>query len=312
MKQLNLDIKSELLTFEWTFHEAFELEDTFGCGQAFRWEPVEIGSNQPGYLGIVDGEAIIVWQEGQSLKGISIGTCEEKGPHDQAFWSHYFDADRSYKIIIESLRGGSPELSEALDFGRGIRLLNQDFFEMLMTFIISANNNIPRITGSIDQLSRRFGCPIENTLGLDLYRFPKAEAIARADVSELKACGVGYRDLYLHKAANRWLQVGAVDFVDQLNQMDYKEAKLALTAFEGVGPKVADCILLFATAQHNAFPVDTWIQKALGRYYDVQTMKPKALDAFLEDKFGVLKGFAQQYIFHFERNSGVRASVLGK
>lgn len=286
--------------------DAFELEAIFGCGQAFRWYKIDGTTlTDSAYFGIVDSEAVLVYAEASAIICIHLGCADKCDPHGEVFWRNYFDADRSYSLVIEQLNQAHPELSEATEFGKGLRLLNQNHFEMLMTFILSANNNIPRIMASVERLSESFGKPIALPNGERVYSFPEASHLAEASLEDLKACGVGYRNVYLKASATLWLEKHDHEWHSLLNTLKYEEAKELLQTFDGVGPKVADCILLFASSQHNAFPIDTWISKALQRYYCLDGMGPKALNQFVEKQFAELKGFAQQYIFHFERNGRV-------
>lgn len=272
----------------------FHIKSILDCGQSFRWQ--EVGPMD--YVGVASGRVIRV---SQTENEVSFQTSQEDFDF---FWCHYFDLDRDYKVIKESLRLRSPDLADALTFGDGIRLLNQDLFEMLITFILSANNHIPRIRDLVRKLSVRYGeriaHPWEDLVG-QIHSFPTPEALASASLSELRALGLGYRDAYVLSSAQK-VSADEVKFKELLT-LPYEAAKAELITYSGVGPKVADCILLFSASAHEAFPIDTWIKKTLSRRYQLDLTKNKALQTFINERFGEYKGFAQQYLFYFEREN---------
>lgn len=270
----------------------FDLRHIFDCGQAFRWE--RVADND--YIGISGNQVLRISQEGAQ---VSYSCSEEQFDR---FWAPYFDLHTDYGHIKKILVEKDPSLSDAIAFGSGIRLLNQEPFEMLMTFILSANNHIPRIRSLVKKLSEQYGQlikhPWEDLVG-KLYTFPTPEALAHAKVEDLRALGLGYRDRYVLESAIKVAE--SPGLLDQIKDLPYVEAKKALLAFSGVGPKVADCILLFSAGKHEAFPVDTWIKKTLERRYKLSQVSNKALENWAEGVFGELKGYAQQYMFFFER-----------
>lgn len=271
----------------------FSLKDIFTCGQCFRWTQV----GEQDWIGIAGGKVLRVGQSGQTVNF----QCSEKDFED--FWRGYFDLDRDYGQIKGLLLESSPELKEALDFGSGIRLLNQEPFEMLMTFILSANNHIPRITDLVKKISVSYGVQVphqwEDLIG-PLYAFPTPKSLAETSVEALRNLGTGYRDKYIHESAVR-VAMDPEAFL-AIGKLSYTEAKKELMNYMGVGAKVADCILLFSSGKHEAFPVDTWIKKTLSRRYGLAENQPKAIQRFIEETFGEYRGFAQQYLFYYERS----------
>lgn len=273
--------------------EDFNLKDILTCGQCFRWQVV----GELDWLGVAGGKVLRVVQNGSSV------TFHCRESEFEQFWRYYFDIDRDYKAIKNEIITKMPDMAEAIAFGSGIRMLNQEPFEMLITYILSANNNIPRITELVRKISEAFGerieHPWEDLVG-PLYAFPRPEVLAAVPIENFRSMGAGYRDKYLHESALKvaedpeaFLQIGA---------LPYKDAKAALLAFAGVGPKVADCILLFSSGKHEAFPIDTWIKKTVARRYGLPENKQKVIEAYIEEKFGPLKGFANQYLFYYERS----------
>jgi len=263
-----------------------DLDKTLGCGQAFRW--IKRGDS---FIGVVEGEIleIEIVTEGYKLKDVS-------AEHFEIFWRNYFDLDRDYETVYKILLEDEM-ISTAVNKGLGIRILNQNFWEILISFILSANNNIPRIKKIIEKLSVTFGVIIEKE-GNVYHAFPSAEALANASEEELLLCGCGYRASYVNKTAQLVLK-GAVS-IEKINAIDYSEAVKLLLTCPGVGPKVADCILLFSTGKTEAFPVDVWIRKAMERFFGLNEASDKDIKRLGQERYGKLAGFAQQYIFYNE------------
>lgn len=272
--------------------EDFDLRHIFDCGQAFRWEKVA----EQDYIGISGEQVLRITQEGNKI-GYS---CETQVFNE--FWHLYFDLNTNYDQIKRTLLIKDPSLGDAIEFGSGIRLLNQEPFEMLITFILSANNHIPRIKSLVKKICKNYGKPIAHPW-MDLigpmYSFPEPKALAGARIEDLRALGLGYRDRYVLESAIKVAE--SPELMSQIQTMTYGKAKQELLTFSGVGPKVADCILLFSSGRHEAFPIDTWIKKTLERRYGLHQLSPKALEAWAEHIFGDLKGYAQQYMFFYER-----------
>ena len=256
-------------------HDA-DLVHIFECGQCFRWVPDGPGS----YSGAAGSFAGRISLEGGELRVEATGG-------DEAFWRRYFDLDTDYGEIKRKLVDADPLIKPATEYGSGIRILNQDPFETIISFIISQNNNIPRIRKNIESLCRTYGEPIE---GSSLYAFPSPEALAAADVEDLAALKLGYRSGYIKASAERYIEEGCPDCREQL------------LAFHGIGPKVANCIMLFGLRDTAAFPVDTWVRQIMNDMYGFELKDAKGMQAFAADRFGELAGYAQQYLFYYYRD----------
>jgi N-glycosylase/DNA lyase len=273
--------------------ENFSLKQIAESGQSFRWQV----QSDESYVVTAMNETIQLIEDGNDLiiKGISEKSYENK-------WYHYFDLSRNYKKVIKDLKGRDQYLDAAIEYGKGIRILNQDLWEIIITFIISSNNNIPRIKNSIEMLSRKYGSYIKTINGEDYYSFPNAGTLSRAKIEDLRACGLGYRDKYILKTS-QMIADGRVN-LNEIKNMSLINGKTELKKLMGVGNKVADCILLFACEEPAAFPVDTWVKKVLADYYDFHNKKSAEINAFVNDHFGKFAGIAQQYLFYYIRKTG--------
>jgi N-glycosylase/DNA lyase len=263
----------------------------FECGQAFRW-------NWDGqvYVGIVGDKVVRVLWDGTTL------TLENTTYEDfNTIWQDYFDLNTDYGSIIEKL-SKDPVLVEAIKHGWGIRILNQDPWETLISFIISARNGINRIKTTVDKISQKFG---EKITWADkvYYKFPSVDALANADEDELRSCGCGYRGPYI-KGTAQLIRSGEIN-LDTLMSIDYKDAKKQLLKCPGVGPKVADCVLLFSLKKGQAFPVDVWIGRIMEELYSQEMKDFKDIREFAENRFGDIAGYAQQYLFYYAREKQI-------
>lgn len=275
----------------------FHLDHIFDCGQAFRWEKQEDGS----YTGIA-GSRIANIQFEPSKPG---GTCGKlilsnvtEKDYDE-FWEDYLDLKRDYGKIKEVLRSDAV-MKRAITSGEGIRLLQQEPWEILLSFIISQNNHIPRIKKCIESLSENFGEHAGSFRGKEFYTLPAPEKLASLTVEDLAVCRLGYRAKYLIASAQKVCEEGleALNRI-ALPEVTSKEAYDYITGFQGVGPKVANCILLFSMGKYDRFPVDTWMKKVMEEQYGLTSVKE--MDAFAAENFGQYGGFAQQYLFYFVR-----------
>lgn len=259
---------------------SFSAGQTLDCGQCFRWSQTDDGR----WLGIVRGVPALVSDEnGQLIIESPDGTDE--------LWRGYFDAELDYDEIRESFSIDA-FTAAAADYGKGIRILNQDPWETLCSFIVSQCNNIPRIRGILTRLCERYGKPVEFQ-GHTLYSFPDAETLAVLERDDLEFLRSGYRAPYIISAA-RDVWDGTVDF-DKLREMDTDRARREIMNLKGVGRKVADCFLLFGLHKLDAFPVDTWMKKAAA-FYDGD------FTAFQNSPYA---GVYQQYIFYYARYNGL-------
>lgn len=273
----------------------FDAKHIFECGQCFRWKREEDGS----YTGVAYGKVINVKSEYD--RGIVFLKNTNRKDFDE-IWYNYFDLGRDYGEIKEKL-AEDEILKDAIKHGRGIRILNQDPWELLISFIISANNNIPRISRSIRILSEMYGKPIEYC-GSTYYSFPDHETLAKAGLEEINSCGAGFRCKYIYQTS-RMINNGELD-LEETAALHTSKAKKELMKLAGVGPKVADCIMLFSMKKHDAYPVDVWVKRVTEHFYLHKDVPMKQIEKFAKDKFGSLAGFAQQYLFYFAREQKIK------
>lgn len=271
----------------------FEPRHIFENGQCFRWTKEDDGS----YTLVAMRRVINVSKSGND---IVIDNCNIEDFNN--IWYRYFDCGRDYASLRNELSKVDVHLREATDFAEGLRILRQDIFEMVISFIISANNRIPRIKKSVEILSELCGDPIGEFRGKRYYAFPDVFAIANISKENLDAAKIGFRAPYILKTANMILE-REVD-ISNLEDMGYEAACKELMRLFGVGPKVADCILLFGAGMDIAFPVDTWVIKFMNEYYletpdkNMKRIKNKGIEIF-----GEKAGFAQQYLFYYAREN---------
>ena len=264
----------------------FDLAQIAASGQCFRMEPVG-----PVFCLVARGRYVELAQAGP---GRVVFSCDEE--EVRTVWADYFDLGFDYGAVVRQLeKGADPFLREAAAFGHGIRILRQEPFETLVSFLISQNKNIPAIKRSIDALCRGFG---ERSTGfgfdgrpVEFYSFPTPEALAETSLDELRATGVGYRDAYLQSAA-RAVASGTID-LEALRDLPGPETIRALLAFHGVGEKVAHCVALFAYHHLDSCPVDVWIARVLDQVYGGR---------FDWSCHGGVCGLVQQYMFYYIRN----------
>ena len=261
--------------------DEFDLKQTFDCGQCFRWDEQPDGA----FLGVAGKRVIKAVQTGNTIDI----TCP-----DDVFINDYFDLKRDY-TKIKNFIGKDTIINEALKSGGGIRILRQEPWETVVSFIISANNNIPRIKKIINSLCTLFGDEITFE-GKLFYSFPSAERLASLTVADLSPIKSGFRDKYILDAAQKVASCEVV--LDDIYGMSSAEGRRYLKQIKGVGDKVADCVLLFAYGKFDVFPKDVWIKKTLDNLYNVEE---KDIDGFVSDKFGDYGGFAQQYLFYYAR-----------
>ena len=277
--------------------ESFNLEDIFECGQCFRWN--KINDSNLEYEGIFKENIINIKQEKDKII--------IKGIFDKKEVEEYFDLNRDYSKLKKDLSKKDKYLSDAIKYGSGIRILNQDLFEMIISFIISANNNIPRIKKIINNLSQKCGKEIKYN-GKTFHSFPTIDELIKLDLKELRETGLGFRDKYIYntvrKIKNNEENLNK-KYLDSLNTSDVKKE---LSKLDGVGPKVADCILLFSDLKRfDSFPIDVWVRRVMNDLYiknpDEKKVRKEEIEALAEEKFGDYKGLAQQYLFYWKRET---------
>lgn len=277
--------------------DSFELKDIFDCGQCFRWNEEDDGS----YTGVFKGNVLNVSKNDKEItfKGVCNGNIKD-------IVEDYFDLKRDYEKIKEELSKIDENMKTSIEYGKGIRILNQDLFETIISFIISANNNIPRIKGIIERLSKKYG---DEIIWNDkkYYAFPTAKSLKDVSVKEYRDLGLGFRDVRLYETVKMILE-GKVDLEELENNPNTTEVREKLLTLSGVGPKVADCILLFSDLKRfEVFPIDVWVRRVMNDLYikneDEIKVNKKQIEKLAQEKFGNLAGLAQQYLFYWRREA---------
>ncbi|MCL1941326.1 MAG: hypothetical protein FWG09_05225 [Synergistaceae bacterium] len=268
---------------------SFSLSQTLDCGQSFRWKVYNgVGGTDP-YGGMVGDDFVFITQRDEN----TIVFHDTDLPSFDRLWKVYFDLERDYGSL-QNIFARDAVLSKALKFCGGIRVLRQPRWETLCSYIISQNNNIPRIKSLIGKICASFGTPVrikrpDGTLDEE-HSFPEPEVLAGLNASDLEKLGFGYRAPYVVCAA-RAVASGELN-LDAVAEMPINEARAELRKLLGVGPKVAECSLLYGFGRDEAFPVDTWIKTVMSEFY------PSGLPEFVKPYAGI----AQIYLFHYIRN----------
>lgn len=275
----------------------FELKDIFECGQCFRFNKQEDES----YTGVVGNNVINVKKIDNEIHIKSVGQ-----DNLEELVVNYFDLNRDYEQIKDKLSKIDENMQKSISYGKGIRILNQDLWETIISFIISANNNIPRIKGIIDRMSERYGKKIIFE-GKEYYTFPTIDELSKASVEDLRALGLGFRDVRVYETT-KIIKNKEVDLEQLKNEKDFNKVRNTLLTLPGVGPKVADCILLFSTLKRwEAFPIDVWVRRVMNELYiknpDETKVKKEEIEKIAYEKFGNLAGIAQQYLFYWKREA---------
>ncbi len=277
--------------------DSFELKDIFDCGQCFRWNKEDDGS----YTGVFKGNVLNVSKNDKEItfKGVCNGNIKD-------VVEEYFDLNRDYEKIKEELSKIDENMKTSIEYGKGIRILNQDLFETIISFIISANNNIPRIKGIIERLSKKYGNEIIWN-GKKYYAFPTAKSLKDVSVKEYRDLGLGFRDIRLYETVKMILE-GKVNLEELEKNKNTMEVREKLLELSGVGPKVADCILLFSDLKRfEVFPIDVWVRRVMNDLYikkeDETKVNKKEIEKLAKEKFGDLAGLAQQYLFYWRREA---------
>ena len=278
--------------------KTFNLKDIFECGQCFRWNK----QHNESYTGIWKENVVNVKKEGQDY--VFTGICKNENLEKEIH--KYFDLGRDYEQIKEKLSKKDKYMKTSITYGKGIRILNQDLWETIISFIISANNNIPRIKGIIERLSKAYGNKIEWN-GKEYYTFPTPEELKYVTVKNYRDLGLGFRDVRLYETTKMILE-GKVDLEKLEKNSNTDEIREELLTLSGVGPKVADCILLFSDLKRlEVFPIDVWVRRVMNDLYikekDETKVNKKQIEKLAKEKFGNLAGLAQQYLFYWRREA---------
>ena len=288
--------------------ENFEPKHIFECGQCFRWNEEDDGS----YTGVVGNNVLNVKKEQNNI--IIKGTFSD---NIQDVYNRYFDLETDYNKIKSSLSKIDNNMKVSIQYGEGIRILKQDPWEALISFIISANNNIPRIKSIIERISKKYGNEIKWNNN-KYYTFPTPEELSKASVKDLRLLGLGFRDSRVFETTkiinSKKVNLEELEKIEDINIL-----REELLKFPGVGPKVADCIMLFSMSKYEVFPIDVWVKRVMIElYYNELTekkqsktvneknkqlpeIKNKKILELAKNKFGKLAGLAQQYLFYWRR-----------
>lgn len=275
--------------------KSFEPVHIFECGQCFRWNKEEDGS----YTGVIKNGVINVKKLGKDVN--FTGVCDR---NIKEICEEYFDLQTNYEAIKEKLSNIDIYLKNSIEYGNGIRILKQDLWETLLSFIISANNNIPRIKTIIERIAKKYGNRIEYRNKM-YYTFPTPEMLQNASIDDFRGLGLGFRDVRIYETVQRTLK-GEID-LEKLKQEENTEVlRKKLLEIPGVGPKVADCVMLFALNRFGVFPVDVWVKRVISElYFNKKEQTPNVIHEFAEKQYGNLAGLAQQYLFYWRRENSI-------
>ncbi len=285
----------------------FNIKQILECGQCFRWERI----TDTNYIVVAYRRVIEIIQEGSTVTILNTNINDFN-----EIWKDYFDLNVNYEEVKIEL-SKDELLKKSVEFGYGIRILNQDPFEILISFIISARNSIPSIMKTIKKISERWGDKIEYK-GNTYYAFPTPNQLKDVTLEEIKETGASFRSKYIVDTISKVNAVieaksnGTLDEelkqfdLDYIKSLPVDECHKALQNFMGVGAKVADCIMLFSMGKHSAFPVDVWIKRAMIHFYLAPDVSLNKIRVFGREKFGELAGLAQQYLFYYARENNIK------
>lgn len=269
------------------------VELSFFCGQAFRWV-----KSHESFIGVVGPDIVEVRE---SVESIQWRVISSKNPTPSFDAIEYFSLDVDFNSCLEEITKDEI-IKKAVNQFSGLRVLRQDPWEVIISYLCSANAPVFRIRRMIEAMSQKWGERIaHNDSQFSLYRFPRPPALAKADLQELRDCGVGFRDKRIVRMAQK---IVSGEFnIDMLKGMPYLEARACLLKQYGIGPKIADCICAFGLGQWEAFPTDVWIRRIIQKYYLTKQASSKDIATFGREYFGRYAAIAQEYLFHFARTS---------
>lgn len=286
----------------------FDPVHTFECGQCFRWHKESDGS----YTGVVNGRVanvVYTCYAASNLKN-TYGEANDVTCIDgrlvirnttfkdfEQIWFDYFDLGRDYSVVKKTVAIDGI-MKKAVEFGSGIRLLRQEPWETLISFILSSNNRIPRIMKIIEDISRFYGRELEYD-GKRYYGFPDIQSLAACSLEQIQVCRAGYRCGYIHKTAAK-VALGEFD-LQKLAGLETAEARNCLLQLHGVGNKVADCMLLYSGTKYDVFPTDVWVKRVMEELYFKRETSFREIQQFASENFGNYSGMAQQYLFYYAR-----------
>lgn len=288
-------MKKQIYTLE--NQESFCLKHIFECGQCFRWNIEEDGS----YIGIFQNNVCHVKQEKNKI--IFDGIWERDA---KEIIYHYFDLARDYETIKTELSFVDKNVAQSIEYGSGIRILNQDLWETMISFITSANNNIPRIKKIIENLAKTYGKKIIWN-GKEYYTFPTPEELSIASIADLRNLGLGFRDKYIYQVTQKVIKREFC--LEELKKItNIHDLRKKLMELPGVGEKVADCVMLFSDLKKlDVFPIDVWVRRVMNELYikneDEKKVSKEQIRELAEQKYKGLAGIAQQYLFYWKREA---------
>lgn len=277
--------------------ESFDAKHILECGQCFRWNKQEDGS----YTGVFQNNVLSV----KTVNGKIVfkGICS-KSIKETVY--KYFDLERNYEDIKNTLSMVDNDLKKSIEYGSGIRILNQDLWETIISFVISANNNIPRIKKIIEKISINYGNKITWN-SQEFYTFPTPEELSKASIEDLRNMGLGFRDKYIYEITKR-VVTGQMDLNILKKIDDVDELRNELMNLPGIGEKVADCVMLFSDLKKlEVFPIDVWVRRVMNDLYiknvDEKKVDKKQIRDLARQKYKNLAGIAQQYLFYWKREA---------
>lgn len=261
------------------YSNSIDLKKTFECGQAFRWYS---DSKQKQWSAVINHSLVVLIQETEQI------TLIETGNHTDDWWYNFLDLNFDYGYL-EQLNLSEFE-RKALLYSKGIKILKQDLWETLVSFILSQQNNIPRIRSLVESLCRNYGNVVYQMNDNCYYDFPSHEKLAEIGVAQLRNLGLGYRAEYVDYAAKHYSK----ELENELMKMGSSDAVYTLKQFYGVGDKIANCVDLFSLHHLDAFPIDVWISRVMGKHSEIKPYK-----------YGELAGVMQQYLYYYGKNIGI-------
>lgn len=276
----------------------FNTDHIFACGQCFRWEK----QNDNSFAGVAFGKAVNISYDANT-ETLRILNSTQKDYDD--IWEDYLDLKRDYGEIKKEFSGRDKILKEAIDYGQGIRILKQDKWETLISFIISQNNHIPRIKKCIETLCENFGQEIAGADGKKYFTFPSYSVLAELEEEDLAVCKLGYRSKYIIETS-RAVNADGGKKLQETEVNDVNFAYEYLTSLCGVGPKVANCIMLFSMAKWEAFPVDVWVRRVMHHLYGIDEKDMAGMAEYARQNFAPWAGLAQQYLFYYIQSKGIK------
>lgn len=271
----------------------FNLKYTLECGQCFRWK--QVSNNE--YIGVISDRVLKVKQEGDTLF-----IWSNKKENLKQVVEDYFDLNKDYLSIETTISKIDKNIEKSLKFSSGIHILNQPVFETIISYIISANNNIKRISRSVNDISKKYGQEVEFENN-KYYLFPSLDNLKNITMDELLGCGVGFRARYIKHDIEYF--ASNPKFVENLKGLKTCEAEKMLSTLMGIGPKVADCIMLFSLSKGEVFPVDVWVKRIMEKLYFKENTSLKQIKTYAKENFGSNAGIIQQHLFHNVREGNI-------